>query len=302
MTRLELRHLQCFAAVAEELHFGRAAATLGLGQPLVSLSIQRLERAVGVPLLIRRPTVQLTVAGEAMLDYVRRALTEMTSGFATVQELVSGEQGELVLGFPNWIAATPLPIGIACFRGRFPKLRLSYIPLSSREQLQRLQDRSIDLAFVREPELDETLFVAAPLLRERFVVALPTSHPLAAKKSASLSELKGDEFLLFPRESAPGFHDLITRTLQRCGIDRQPTASAADWFTILSLVRIGTGVTIIPASLSELKLQGLHFMELENVDTVSTICAVRLRTREQVSVCRLIDALERFGEQQATGT
>lgn len=78
MTRLELRHLQCFAAVAEELHFGRAAAALGLGQPLVSLSIQRLERAVGVPLLIRRPTVQLTVAGEAMLVHIRRALTEMT--------------------------------------------------------------------------------------------------------------------------------------------------------------------------------------------------------------------------------
>lgn len=291
MKQVELRHMECLDAVAREGSFGRAAKSLKVGQPFVSLAIQRLEAAIGEPLVQRRPTVQLTAAGLSMVEHVRAALSTLGSGITAVQALRDGEAGEIQLGFPNWLAPTPIPEWISAFSAQFPRVSLSYSTTSTRDQLDALGDGQLDLGFIREPALLAAGLDKTSLLEERFVLALPACRETGVAPAA-LRDFKEDYFLLFPREYAPGLYDIIAGVLGSVGLSGREIAAAPDWYAILALVRAGGGLTILPSSMAQTRLPGLLFLPLHDVGQTSTISAV-YRTRGKVgAVNKLIEWLE----------
>jgi len=299
MRQLEVRHLECFEAVARERHFGRAADSLGVGQPFVSLSVQRLEKAVGAPLLVRRPAVFLTPEGEALLAEVSTALSALRIGVRAVEAVRDGDAGDLRLGFPNWLAPTFVPAAIAGFKAAYPRIALSYVTTSTREQLDSILGGDLDLAFVREPIDDLASYETFLMGEEPFVLALSDSRDTGGRASARLRDFSTDSFLLFPREFAPGFHDLIAGLLRRSGLEPRKDVAAPDWFAILGLVRANGGVAIVPATLANLSLPGLRFLPLDDVDERSAITAVVGARRNSGSLRRLTDWLKAAARDRA---
>lgn len=291
MKQIELRHLECLDAVAREGSFGRAAKALQVGQPFVSLSIQRLEAAVGEMLVQRRPTVSLTPAGRLMVEHLRSALSSMGSAVKAVQAIKDGEAGEILLGFPNWLAPTPIPEWLAGFSERLPKISLHYSTTSTRDQLVALEEGRLDLGFVREPLLHGSGLEKISLLTEPFVLALPSTRNFVGT-SAALGEFRDDRFLTFPREFAPGLYDLIAGVLGGVGLSGRAVAAAPDWYAILALVRAGSGLTVLPASMAQTRLPGMRFLPLGDVDQQSTIAAVYRAGEKVGAVKTLIGCLQ----------
>ncbi len=298
MKQVELRHLECLDAVAREGSFGGAAKSLKVGQPFVSLSIQRLEAAFGETLVQRRPTVGLTTAGLLIVEHMRAALSSIGSAITAVQAVKDGEAGEIRLGFPNWLAPTPIPEWIAGFSSRSPRVSLLYSTTSTRDQLEALENGGLDLGFVREPVLHGATLEKTSLIKESFVLALPASRKTVGVPAAVLEDFKEDRFLIFPREFAPGLYDVIAGVLGGLGLAGRAVAAAPDWYAILALVRAGSGLTILPSSMALTRLPGLHFLPLDDVKQQSTIAAVYRAGEKVGAVKTLIACLEANGSSE----
>ncbi|OJT27669.1 LysR family transcriptional regulator [Archangium sp. Cb G35] len=259
---MEFRQLQLFVAVAEELHFGRAAARVGMAQPPFSQQIRRLEAELGVELLTRTSRrVSLTSAGERLLGDARELLAKRREVITTVQRAARGEAGTLRVGFAASSAFGVLPRIVLRFRSRFPEVSLE---LDDRERLDHgaaLLAGELDLAIVRAPFRHEGVTVER-LLRERFVLALPVRHPRAREKVITLSSLASEPFILFPRHSAPGLHDTITSMCIGAGFSPRIHQEAGSWPSVIGMVEAGLGLTIAPLSARALRPKGVVFRAL----------------------------------------
>ena len=186
MRGVTLKRLQYFVAVAEDLHFGRAAARLGVSQPPLSQQIQKLERAVGHELFKRKPRVALTPAGEALLAGARQSLAHLDRTIEAARRAGTGETGHIAIGFAASAMVSPLPEVIRVCRQELPDITISLRELHTVEQAEALRTGEIDLGFLRAPYLDESL-VAEGEVRERFVAVLPEEHGLASRAELDLS-------------------------------------------------------------------------------------------------------------------
>lgn len=259
---MEFRQLQLFVAVAEELHFGRAAARVGMAQPPFSQQIRRLEAELGVELLTRTSRrVALTSAGSRFLDAARELLAKREDVITHVRRAARGETGTLRVGFAASSAFGVLPGIVLRFRARFPGVTLE---LDDRERLDlgaALNTGELDLAIVRAPFRYEGVTVER-LLRERFMLALPARHPRARAKVVALSSLASESFILFPRHEAPGLHDTITGMCVGAGFSPQILQEASSWPSVIGMVEAGLGLTIAPLSAKALRPEGVVFREL----------------------------------------
>jgi DNA-binding transcriptional LysR family regulator len=250
--RIELRHLRYFVAVAEELHFGRAARRLGMAQPPLSQQIQRLEKLLDTQLLVRRPRVQLTAAGETLLGSARASLAQLEHSWQDVQRVARGEQGTLVVSFDMSTLLGPLPRLIQRYRRLYPGVRLRLRELATSEQLRALENGSAELGLLREPPPDVGLGYVA-VTRERFVAILPANHALARRAAVEVRALAEQPFVHFPRELAPRLHDQIGALCRAAGFQPRVTQEASEWLTIVGLVEAGLGVSIVPESFRQLR-------------------------------------------------
>lgn len=267
---VELRHLRYFLALAEELHFTRAAERLGIAQPPLSQQIRRLEEMLGVKLFTRRPRVRLTGAGETLLVVARRTLAQAEQGFEEVRRAGRGEGGTLLVGFASSTLLGPLPDIIRSYRKRYPKVRLILRELSTAEQYKALGNGGIEVGFLREPVTDET-FVCETILSEPFVVALPPRHPLTKRSEISLSEVAGEPFVHFPREVAPTLYDQVMGICRDAGFTPQLTQEASEWLTIVGLVEAGLGLSLVPSSFTKLGWGAVHYRPLREVKKRTSI-------------------------------
>jgi DNA-binding transcriptional LysR family regulator len=200
---IELRHLRYFVAVAEELHFGRAALRLHLAQPPLSQQIRKLEEIIGHRLFTRTSrAVRLTAAGEVLLDRARRTLRTVREDMAEVRSVGRGEIGSLRVGFIGSGMLTPLPAMLGRYRRKHPKADLQLREAMSSQIMQWLLDGAVDVGFLRDggplPGLEsETLF------SEPFVAVLPANHCLASRKSISGATLREEPFVFFPQIRRP---------------------------------------------------------------------------------------------------
>jgi len=259
---MEFRHLRYFVAVAEELHFGRAARSLGMAQPPLSQQIRRLEQELGVQLLYRtKRCVQLTEPGRAFLDEARLTLSQLNHAVEVAQRASRGEFGRLAIGFLGAATYSLLPAFLKVFRDRFPGVEIELQELKTLELIQSLRQRRIHVGLVRMPVHDDLLMVE-PILLENLVVALPEHHLLARKARIAFRDLAGEAFLLPPRQLAPAFYDQVTGLCRRAGFSLRVGAEASELQTILNLVAAGMGVTLVTESVTQMGSRGVVFKRL----------------------------------------
>ncbi|CCK25087.1 transcriptional regulator [Streptomyces davaonensis JCM 4913] len=278
---LPLPQLHAFVVLAEELHFGHAAARLGIAQPPLSQQIRRLEDKVGHALFSRGPgRVTLTPVGRELLPAARRALGDLADGLAAARAVGSGSTGRLRIGFAASLALTVLPGLLRDFRQRFPGVRLDIQEMTTAPQLTALHDRTIDIGLLREPSDTDSELAFKTVLTEPFVAVLPSAHPLAGQRTVRLGDLSDSPFVLLPRDVGPGLYDQILGLCAEAGFVPRIAQDAVEWQTVCALVETGLGVSLAPASIRRIRLQGVAFRRI-SPGTARTRVAVAWRSNDQ---------------------
>ena len=259
---MELRHLRYFVTVAEELHFGRAAARLFIAQPPLSQQIQQLERELGVALFARTSRrVQLTPAGAAFLAEARQILAHLGTAADTAKRAARGETGWLGIGFAASATYDLLPAVLHDFRAAFPEVALSLQELNAAEQAAALREKIIHVGFVR-PYAPEPEAVVHAVQREPFLAALPDRHPLTRFDSLPLSALADEPFISFPEAPAPSYAEVVRLACEGAGFTPRVVQEVREMQTALSLVAAGFGVALLPSSVQHLHRDGVAYRPL----------------------------------------
>lgn len=258
---MELKRLQYFVAVAEELSFSRAARKLHMSQPPLSSQIKQLETELGVLLFERTSRgVRVTEAGELLLEEARRIFVQMDQTVRVVRRVGHGEVGRLTLGFVPSASNEVLPPILRAFSERFPEVALFLREMRPDLIVQRLHDRQIDVGFLYLPLEDESLGVER-VSREPLVLAMPEAHPLASESQVDLQALAGEQFVLpASYRRMPGLYAQVTEACRQAGFT--PNAVQKDvWLmqTIVGLVAGSMGVALVPASLRNLRRKGVVY-------------------------------------------
>lgn len=244
---IDFRQLDLFVAVAEELHFGRAAARVGMAQPPFSQQIRRIERALNVVLLDRTSRrVSLTPAGAALLVEARDLIARRNRAFDAVRQAASGNAGTLRLGFSASSAVGLLPMIVRQVRRDLPDVTLRIDDRDGIDIAAAIRAHALDAAIVRAPFSAEGLILET-LHQDAFVAVLPTSHPLAARQEVAIGDLADSPFILFPRHGAPGFYDTIISLCASAGFSPEIVQEASAWLSVVGLVESGLGITVAPA-------------------------------------------------------
>jgi DNA-binding transcriptional LysR family regulator len=279
--RLELRHLRYFLVLAEELHFGRAAARLGIAQPPLSQQIQRLEQLLDTRLLERTSRrVQLTDAGRAFLAEAERVLAAVEAAVGAAHRAGRGEAGKLRVAFAATVMFLALPSIIREFRNRFPKVQLDLREMPTGPQLSALHSTEIDIGFVREPQPDPALEIVT-VMREPLRIAVNRSHPLAARPTLAVRDLAEEPFVLFPEELAPGLYAQVMGLCRAAGFLPRIVEESRELYTSVSLVEAGVGVSILPASVEKLGWKRVRYRPIPSPHAETRIAAAWRRDRQR---------------------
>lgn len=288
---MELRQLRYFIAVGEELHFRRAAERLHISQPPLSQQIRALEQELGFALLIRtRRRVELTPAGAAFLRDARTILGELEGAVATARRIDAGHTGRLRINFVGSALFSIVPRMVERFRRSRPGVEIELHERATLEQLRAVHAGMADVGLVRPPIEDDTGLRIETVLRERTVAALPATHELATLSRVPLRRLADEPLVLFPRDQAPGFHDLLVNSLAGAGTARpggvggagvggvggpQIIQYAPEMLTIIGLVAAGTGVSLVPESVGRLALDGVTYRPVSGAPRSELVAITR---------------------------
>src|SRR6266481_2950591 len=246
---MELRQIRSFLSIAETLHFGRTAQLIHLSQPALSLQIRALEEEVGVRLFERnRRKTTLTAAGFAFRDDAVAALLQLDQATRKARLAAKGKLGLLQIGFISTVGSEIVPNIIRQFRELNPEVEFSLRAITSCDQVQMLEAGSLDIGFLRLPIGGHLALDVVTVHREPFVLVVPASHKLAKRKRVRLSEVSGQNFVMYERAHAPGFHDLIFGMLRDAGIVPNVSQTAGEISTLTSLVAAHIGIAILPLS------------------------------------------------------
>ncbi|MCJ8141919.1 LysR family transcriptional regulator [Ancylobacter sp. A5.8] len=253
----ELSHLRCFVAVAEELHFGRAAARLNLTQPPLSRQIQLLEHTLDVRLLDRTSrSVQLTRAGRSFLPEARRLLRLAEGAALAARRTASGEAGSLTLGFTAVSGYDFLPRLIKRLRAEAPDIDLVLKEMVSSDQFEALATGQIDVGLLRMT-FNRHELQAVSVVREPLMLAAPEDHPLAGIEVVHLSDLAGQPFVAYSPYEARYFYDLVATLFAQSGLAPHYVQHISQIHTILGLVKAGLGVALVPRAARHLGFEGV---------------------------------------------
>jgi DNA-binding transcriptional LysR family regulator len=257
---MELRHLRYFIAVAEELHFSRAAERLHIAQPPLSQQIQQLEAELGVELFHRKTKrqVQLTEAGRVFLREAYQLLAQLEQAIELTRRTGRGETGQLQVGFVSSVTYNVLPAILQAFRQKFPEVELVLQELTTAEQEVALRNQHIQVGFVHPPLEDDT-FSWKCIQQENLVVALPATHPLAKQERIAVRSLTDELFILFPRHLGIGLYDKIVALCQQSNFTPKVAQEAIQMQTIIGLVSAGMAIAIVPSSLQNLQRMGVVY-------------------------------------------
>jgi DNA-binding transcriptional LysR family regulator len=246
---MELRHLRAFLAVADELHFGRAAATLHMAQPPLSQLIRRLEAELDLELFHRnRRRVELSQAGADLVPSAREAVAAANRVAERASEIANGRAGALAIGFVGSAAAGTLPEIVRRVRADAPGLELTLRELTSARQQAALRDGSIHAGLLRERPTGAGLR-SAIVEDEPLLAALPAGHRLCARRQVSIADLADEPWVLFPRNEGPVFFDRIAALCGRAGFAPRIEQEAVYMPTIVNLVSAGLGVSLVPTAM-----------------------------------------------------
>lgn len=278
---IELRHLRYFIAVAEELHFGRAALRLNISQPPLSQQIQILEHEIGARLFARtNRSVQLTAAGQQFLQDARLVLQQVDQAADKAARLHRGDEGEIRIGFTSSAPfITAVSDALFTFRQRFPAVHIQMQEINTRQQLAPIGDGRLDLGVMRNTLLPETLDHQL-LLREPMYALVHRAHRLAGRPQIALSDLAQEPFVFFDPQVGTALYGEILGLLGRYDIQPNIAQEVGEAMTIIGLVSTGLGVSILPASFRRVRLSDVVWIPLVEQDARSEVWLVWSRQRE----------------------
>jgi DNA-binding transcriptional LysR family regulator len=281
---MELRQIRSFLSIAETLHFGRTAELIHLSQPALSLQIKALEEEVGVRLFERnRRKTTLTAAGLAFRDDAAAALSQLEQAMRSARLAANGKLGLLRIGFISTVGSEIVPNIVRQFRELNPEVEFSLRAIPTADQVQMLESGSLDIGFFRLPIGGHSALEVVTVHRERFVLVVPASHKLAKRKRVRLSAVAGQNFVLYERTYAPGFHDLIFGMLRDARIVPNISQTAAELSMLISLVDAHMGVAILPLSAVKHSVASVVACDIVDRIPMSEIgMAVRKGTRAPV--------------------
>ncbi|MFG6428372.1 LysR family transcriptional regulator [Roseateles sp. LYH14W] len=273
---MEFRHLRYFLALAEELHFGRAAQRLAISQPPLSVAIQQLEASVGARLFDRDSKgVRLTPAGLAFRASAQGLIDRAEDACALARDVQSGEVGRLRLGFVGSTLFNGLSAWLQAFQASHPRVEVVVVELNSQDQIDALLGEELDLGLVHTDRLPPAL-ASQPLYSEPFLACLPAGHPLAVLEEIPLAGLSDQPFILFSRKGSPDYHARIVEICRQHGFYPRLQHEGRHWLSVVSLVAQGLGVSIVPAAFLRAGVQGAVFRPLvEALETSAVFAAWR---------------------------
>ncbi len=261
---MEYRRLRFFIAVAEELHFTRAASRLRVAQPHLSQEIRKLEREIGVELFARtKRSVALTPAGRIFLDRARAIFDVTADAVHAAQRASRGETGKLTVGFVSAAAYAVMPNAIARFRRSHPDVELVLNELNSDEGVEEVRSGRLDVCLLHPPRSLEPALGVDVAWQESMVVALPRSHRFARTRRISLSKLKTEPWVLWRREIASRLYDEIFAACASSGFEPRVVQRTVRLATVVSLVASGVGLALVPATSAQMGIKSVVFRPLE---------------------------------------
>lgn len=294
---MELRHLRYFVAVAREGHVTRAAEKLHMQQPPLSQQIRALEQEVGATLFVRHPRgVTLTDAGRAFLADAEAILAQAEHAKVHARRTARGEVGRIAVGFTTSAPFHPLVArAIREFRTRRPDVSFVLEESSSGELVSGLRDERLDIAFIRSGLVDPQGVVVHALLQEDMAAALPARHKLARRPHLTLKELADETFILYRRPDGRGLYDVIIAACTEAGFSPHVGQEAPRIVSTLNLVAAGLGITIVPASLSRLPLEGVVYRPLRGRPAIKVPLNLACREGERsAATLGFIDLVRRM--------
>lgn len=295
----ELSQLRCFVAVAEELHFGRAAARLNMTQPPLSRQVQLLEHALEVALLERTSrSVRLTPAGRAFLPEARRILDLAEGAGLAAKRVARGDEGAIALGCTAAASYMLLPRLVSYVTATLPGIDLVLKEMVTSEQMDALANGGIDLGLVRRP-FDRRLVANVCILREPLLLAVPREHALARATDPVIADLAGERLVMWSPVEARYFFDLVTGLCAAAGVAPAHVQYIAQTHTMLALVSAGLGVALVPESARAMHFDGVVLRPLATRGAVAELHLVWRRDSTNPAVPAFRDALVRhFGPSQ----
>lgn len=286
---MELRHIRYFVAVAEELHFGRAAERLHMTQPPLSVAVRTLERELGVELLHRSTRqVTLTSAGQEFLARVRPALEELDATAQQMSEVAAGHRGHIRVGFVSSASYRHVPVLARTVKERLPGLQLDLLPCTTVEQIDLLLADDIDLGIVRDaPRLPET--TTETIASEGFNVAFAAEHHFTELERVPVRELDNEPMIAFPYKLMPGYLDRLYRLFADADVSPVTVQQVIHQETSFGLAAAGVGVVVVPESTDVMLPRGVEVRQLDTA-TTTDVQAI-YRTANAARVQPLVSAL-----------
>ncbi|MCR3750780.1 LysR substrate-binding domain-containing protein [Lentzea californiensis] len=293
---MELRHLRYFVAVAEERHFGRAAARLHMAQPPLSQQIQQLEAELGVTLLHRTTRkVDLTDAGAVYLERARAVLAAVDDAGAEARRVADGLQGRLVVGCVGSATYSLLPAFARALREELPAVDFVFRgEMLAPDQLESLLARRIDLALLRPPVEDPAVRVSA-VRRDRLIVALPEDHRLARRKRLKMADLREEDLIVHASRGRSVMHGIVTELCRSAGFEPRIRHEVAETSTLVTFVAAGLGVAVVPEPVAELGVPGTTYRPLAGNRGIDLVAGVRAGDDSPV-VARALSLLVQWQE------
>ncbi|MEO9463890.1 LysR family transcriptional regulator [Sulfitobacter pontiacus] len=277
---MNFKQMTYFIAVAEELHFGRAAERLDMAQPPLSRQIKQIEEELEAVLFNRgRSAISLTQAGEKLLERSRAILALLDDTKLEMRRLGQGAEGRLRIGFVGSSTYGILPNIVKAFRAAYPSINLSLQPMNNAQLRQQLVARMIDVAVAR-PALDDAEFAVKHLVKEDLILALPDTLDTGTREVADLRRLETHNLILYPEYPRPSYADTVINACTEAGFPVPKRVFTMDLQTALSLVAIGEGVCVVPSSVGSAPRNGIKFLRIEP-EIARTSLSVNYRVDEQ---------------------
>jgi DNA-binding transcriptional LysR family regulator len=287
-TSLQLRQFRYFVAVAEELHFGRAAARLYIAQPALSQAIALLEQDLGARLLERNSRhVELTDAGRTFLDRARRTLDAADRAVEAARRGADGTVGSISLGYSPLLRHSVFPSVMNALAERYPDVHVRTQEMFTGPVIDALTRGEVEVALAGYP-WEEPGIRSEPLVRERFVVAVSADSPLGRRASVRLAELADEPFLLWRPQVSPGLRERVLELCRRAGFEPKPVEHVPETNADGRLFRERRGITLVPESARRYAFDGTAYVALED-DDVDFEGSIVWRDDASAPALRLVD-------------
>ena len=291
---MDIRQLECFVAVAEELHFRRASEGLGLSQSALSERVSALEHELGARLFFRTTRqVSLTQAGSEFLQDAKRILSDIDRSVANVRHSADSDLHHIRLSGVDEAISMLLPRALLAFRQTNPKVHVQILEISSSEQhSQELITHRTDVAFVRTPQEDE--FITSELLhRQPIVVVLANSNPLSSSRSLSTSDIADQPIVGYPKHARPILHEALWSGFRKIGTQPNIVCEIIDKSTLLQFVAHGLGIALVPAWVKNIAPSGVSFIPFEPCENLVDLYVASRRLGNSDTVKRFVDTVRK---------